>query len=318
MQYIKNLPPSRLCRDVPSVFSEGNSLKASFYPSKLLLFGEHTVLQGSQALALPLWKFGGNWQMSEDKTLQYNLADFTMYLKNLVEMGEIALNTEGVSDMLSKGLYFKSNIPSGYGVGSSGALVAALYDVFCETKTSDLAELKTILGKMESFFHGASSGFDPLICYIRKPILIKKDTHLAVLEAVKNDISIFLLDTGISRKAENCIQIFTEKSQVPAFKDLVVNDLVPNIDDAIAAFLQNQPTLLFETVHKISFFQYRFFPESIPLSFKNVWLEGLSSNVYKLKLCGSGGGGFILGFCENMEAAQSMLLKSGFKIITIG
>lgn len=310
MQYIKNLPPS--------VFTEENSIKPAFYPSKLLLFGEHTVLQGSQALALPLWKFGGSWHISDDRTLQYNLADFNMYLKNLVEKGDIALNTEGVSDMLSKGLYFKSNIPNGYGVGSSGALVAALYDVFCETKTHDLAELKTILGKMESFFHGASSGFDPLICYIRKPVLIKKDRHLTVLESTKNDISIFLLDTGISRKAENCIQIFAEKSQIPSFKDLVVNDLVPNIDDAIAAFLQNQPRLLFETVHKISLFQYRFFPEAIPLAFKNVWLEGLSSDVYKLKLCGSGGGGFILGFCENLELAQRVLLKSGFKIITIG
>ena len=29
----------------------------------------------------------------------------------------------------------------------------------------------------------------------------------------------------------------------------------------------------------------------IPLAVKNVWLEGLSSDVYKLKLCGAGGGG---------------------------
>jgi mevalonate kinase len=302
LSYVKNTPPS---------------VKKTFYPSKLLLFGEQTVLQGSQALALPLLKFGGKWAISADKTLQYNLGDFNLYLKNLVETGEIALNTEGVSEMLVQGLYFKSNIPNGYGVGSSGALVAALYDVFCTDKTDDLLELKAILGKMESFFHGASSGFDPLICYLKKPVLIKKDKDLAVLEGVKNDISLFLLDTGISRKAENMIKLFAEKSQNPSYKDLVMNDLVPNIDDAIAAFLQNQPSLLFETVHKISFFQYRFFEEAIPLSFKNVWLEGLSSDVYKLKLCGSGGGGFILGFCLDLEAAQEMLLRSGYKMIPL-
>jgi mevalonate kinase len=299
---LKNIPPS---------------VKNTFYPAKLLLFGEHTVLQGSQALAMPLPKFSGRWQFSADKTLQYNLADFNIYLKDLVEKGEIALNTDGVSQELSQGLHFKSNIPNGYGVGSSGALVAALYDVFCETQTEDLAELKTILGKMESFFHGASSGFDPLVCYIRKPILIKNDRSLAVLEEVKNDAHVFLLDTGIPRKGEHMIRLFTEKSQNPAFKDLIINDLLPNIDEAITCFLQNQPSLLFETLHKISLFQYRYFPEAVPLSHKNVWLEGLNSEVYKLKLCGSGGGGFILGFCLDVKEAKKMLAKSGFKMVLI-
>ena len=294
-----------------------SSLKTTFYPAKLLLFGEHTVLQGSQALALPLPKFGGSWQFSDDKTLQYNLSDFMIYLKNLVEKSEISLNTEGGTNLLSQGLHFKSNIPNGYGVGSSGALVAALYDVFCENKTTNLAELKMILGRMESFFHGESSGFDPLVCYIQKPVLIKKDRSLAVLEDIKNDVSIFLLDTGIPRKGENMIRLFSEKSQNTAFKDLVINDLLPNIDDAIACFLQNEPNLLFETVHKISLFQYRYFPEAVPLSHKNVWLEGLNSDVYKLKLCGSGGGGFILGFCLDVKEAKKMLVKLGFKMIVI-
>ena len=302
MQYVENLPPS---------------VSEAFYPSKLLLFGEHTVLQGSQALAIPLWRFGGKWQFSADKSRQYNLQDFNFYLKNLVEKGEISLNTEGVAEALSKGIYFDSNIPTGYGLGSSGALVAALYDVFCLNKTADLIELKAILGKMESFFHGNSSGFDPLICYLRKPVLIKKNKILEPLEFVKNDIHLFLIDTGINRKAENLIKIFIEKSQSEYYKNLIMNDLVPNIDDAIAAFLSNHITLLLEFVHKISFFQYRFFPEAIPLSCKNIWLEGLSTDTYKLKLCGAGGGGFMLGFCENLEAAQQNLLKSGVKIIPL-
>jgi mevalonate kinase len=302
LSYVKNIPPS--------VFQ-------TFYPSKLLLFGEHTVLQGSQALAMPLPKFGGQWQFSDDKTLQYNLNDFMEYLNNLVEKGEVMLDTEGAAAMLSQGLYFKSNIPNGYGIGSSGALVAALYDAFCDHKTDNLTELKTILGKMESFFHGASSGFDPLICYIGKPILIKKDRSLAILEQVKTDIFVFLLDTGVPRKGENMIRLFTEKSQNSLFKDLIINDLLPNIDEAIASFLQNQSNLLFDTVHKISLFQYRFFPEAIPLAYKNVWLEGLSSEAYKLKLCGSGGGGFILGFCRDIKETKKKLAKLGFKMIPI-
>jgi mevalonate kinase len=64
-----------------------------FYPSKLLLFGEHTVLRGSQALAMPLLKYGGRWQFSTDKSKQYDLPKFWEYLKNLSENGKIAFDT---------------------------------------------------------------------------------------------------------------------------------------------------------------------------------------------------------------------------------
>ncbi len=289
----------------------------SFYPSKLLLFGEHTVLLGSQALALPLERYGGIWKYSEDKSLQYDLPKFADYLHNLSQNKEISLDTKGLIQALSQGLYFDSNIPRGYGTGSSGALVAAVYDMFCLNKTEDLVELKAILGKMESYFHGASSGFDPLICYVQKPVLIKKDKKIETITVSKNDLHLFLIDTHIPRKGEHLIKIFGDRAKTPQYRALISEYFVPDIDDAIAAYLGNIPDILFDSVHKISLFQYRHFPEAVPLAFKNIWLEGLSSDMYKLKLCGSGGGGFILGFCKNLENTQKTMLKSGFHIIPL-
>jgi mevalonate kinase len=197
-------------------------------------------------------------------------------------------------------------------------LVAALYDVFGLDKTLTISELKTVLGKIESFFHGESSGLDPLVSYLKKPILIRSDKSMTTLESVKNDLPRFLLDTKQSRKTEPLVKIFLEKTErSPEFNNLILSELVPLVDDAIAAFLQNQTAFLFETVHRISLFQHRFLPEMIPMAFKNVWLEGLAGDVYKLKLCGAGGGGFILGFCKNLEDTRMELAKSGFSIIPI-
>jgi mevalonate kinase len=289
-----------------------------FYPSKLLLFGEHTVLRGSQALAMPLGNFAGRWQFSEDKTKQYDLPKLVEYVKNLSENGKIAFDTEGSLSALAHGLFFDSNIPRGYGAGSSGALVAALYDVFGMDKTLTISELKIVLGKIESFFHGESSGLDPLVSYLKKPILIRSDKSMTTLESVNNDLPRFLLDTKQSRKTEPLVKIFLEKTErSPEFNNLILSELVPLVDDAIAAFLQNQTGFLFETMHRISLFQHRFLPEMIPMAFKNVWLEGLVGDVYKLKLCGAGGGGFILGFCKNFEETKKELAKSGFSIIPI-
>jgi mevalonate kinase len=49
------------------------------------------------------------------------------------------------------------------------------------------------------------------------------------------------------------------------------------------------------------------FKPMIPKVYHNLWQEGIDSNAYYLKLCGSGGGGFILGFTEDLEKAQSKL-----------
>ncbi len=288
------------------------------YPSKLLLFGEYSVLRGSQALAIPYTPFGGHWAYSNDASKQMDLAKWGVYLKELVEKGEIALDTEGVLRELKKGLFFNANIPRGYGAGSSGALVAAMYDVYGINKDLSINELKIVLGKIESFFHGSSSGLDPLVSYLQKPVLIKKDKSIAVLDNLKSDAQMFLLDTHQSRKTEPLVYFYMNKcEQVPSFNTLIENELVPHVDDAIALFLQNKTRLLFDIVHQISFFQYRFFTEMIPLHIKNVWLEGLSSDVYKLKLCGAGGGGFVLGFCNDIVEAKKVLSKIGFNVLPI-
>ncbi len=46
------------------------------------------------------------------------------------------------------------------------------------------------------------------------------------------------------------------------------------------------------------------FAPMIPESIFNIWKKGLDSNAYYLKLCGSGGGGYILGFTKDYEKAE--------------
>ncbi len=288
------------------------------YPSKLLLFGEYSVLRGSQALAIPYPQLGGHWAYSTDISKQMDLSKWLVYLTKLVENSEIALDTEGVLREIKKGIFFNSNIPRGYGAGSSGALVAAMYDVYGLNKNLSINELKAVLGKIESFFHGSSSGLDPLVSYLKKPVLIKKDKSIAVLDSLKSDAQMFLLDTHQPRKTEPLVHFFMNKcDKTPPYNALIENELVAYVDDAIVAFLQNKTGLLFDIAHQISFFQYRFFTEMIPLAVKNVWLEGLSSDVFKLKLCGAGGGGFILGFCNNIVDAKKVLSKMGFNVLAI-
>jgi mevalonate kinase len=45
----------------------------------------------------------------------------------------------------------------------------------------------------------------------------------------------------------------------------------------------------------------------IPNDYHSLWQKGIDTNAYYLKLCGSGGGGYILGFAPDLEQAQAAL-----------
>ena len=53
----------------------------------------------------------------------------------------------------------------------------------------------------------------------------------------------------------------------------------------------------------------------IPKNVERLWEKGLETNAYYLKLCGSGGGGFVLGFTEDLEKAKTMLEGHNLQVI---
>ncbi|MGA0031695.1 MAG: mevalonate kinase, partial [Flavobacteriaceae bacterium] len=53
----------------------------------------------------------------------------------------------------------------------------------------------------------------------------------------------------------------------------------------------------------------------IPESVHGLWQKGLETNAYYLKLCGSGGGGYFLGFTEDLERAQQELQGHKLEVV---
>jgi len=282
------------------------------YPAKILLFGEHTVIKGSQALAMPIADFFGTWKYHSNITeltkLQQQLPAFKQYLEKqgLKEW----IDTSTFAENLTQGLYFDANIPTGYGVGSSGALCAAILDKFgTNNEALSLLALKKLFAQMESFFHGASSGTDPLVSYLNYPILIGATIQKVTLTEKKatDKHALFLLDTGVKREASPFINGFLARCKDNMYNKKCQTQLVPLVDDAIHTFLHGQWDLLFTTMHELSLFQFRYFDFMILDAFKNVWLEGLSSDHFKLKICGAGGGGFLLGMSTDYEKTAAVL-----------
>jgi len=130
-----------------------------------------------------------------------------------------------------------------------------------------------------------------------------------------NQGQFFLLDTKMPRETGPLVNIFLEKCKDNYYYSRIETELNPLVDEAITAFLQHNRKSLFQRIHEIGHFQFKYFSEMIPDNFRTIWLDGLANDLYKLKLCGAGGGGFLLGITFNFEKTQKQL--SNYKLIPI-
>lgn len=302
-------------------------LTSVFFPAKLLLFGEYTVLRGGAALAIPLQQFGGKWCYDKNALeKQYSLYDFCEYLKNdRLFPAFFAKKAAFLQSQLSEGLYFDANIPRGYGAGSSGAVTAAVFFALGGDATMPLTTLKNLLGRMESFFHGASSGLDPLVSCVQNNLLLLPNTPPQIVALPPPSVGApFLIDTHRPRKTEPLVQLFFEKlkpeNQIKNidFQKNIDNELMPNVENALQAMLKGDAENLWKAVEKISYWQFHLLRDMIPLPFQNIWQQGFESgDLFRLKLCGAGGGGFLLGFSQRPKMAQAFLRQHGFSVVPI-
>lgn len=274
-------------------------LSNKLYHSKLLLFGEYTVTLGSGALAKPLPTYGGRWTASTlvDNTAS-NLNFLADALKNDQTLSSI-YDTYRFRDEIDQGLVFDSSIPQGYGLGSSGALVAALYDRFALNKTEDIPLLKKILGSTENIFHGNSSGIDPLVSYLNVPVWIESSGKITKIDKKLKCSGFFVVDTNLPRKTEPLVQWFKRKvNKHAAFKSGVT--LLASINQlAIQSILDNDQQSLLAQMKQISMIQSDLFINLIPDDFRSLWKIGLDSEKYFMKICGAGGGGMMLGYTQD-------------------
>ncbi|WP_127018671.1 mevalonate kinase [Flagellimonas beolgyonensis] len=309
-------------------------MKGPLFYSKILLFGEYGIIKDSKGLSIPYNFFKGalKWDNNPSEMARksnQSLRGFADYLKNLEkqEDGLVAFDLEAMDSDIANGMYFDSSIPQGYGIGSSGALVAAIYDRYAKDKITvlenltreKLLTLKQIFGKMESFFHGKSSGLDPLNSYLSLPILINSQDNIESTSIPSQNTNgkgaVFLLDSGITGETAPMVQIFMENMKQEGFRNMIKNQFIKHTDACVEDFLNGNVKSLFGNLKQLSHVVLDHFKPMIPAKFHDLWKQGIETNDYYLKLCGSGGGGYILGFTEDLDKAKSALKDYNLEVV---
>jgi mevalonate kinase len=310
-------------------------IKESLFYAKILLFGEYGIIEDSMGLSIPYSYYKGKLSFETDADAEFirksngDLLRYHAYLQELQSKNELKapLNLNAFLEDINKGIHFRSDIPQGFGIGSSGALVAAVYSKYAlvrlqpsdNSARKEILSLKEIFSQMESYFHGKSSGMDPLICYLNIPILIKSKTDLDTVGLPSFNNSgkgaIFLLNTGEPGETQPLVNWFLEKLKQDGFRKMVKEQFIKYNDECIKAFLKGDHKPLFKSLKNLSKLALDNFKPMIPDLFHKLWQQGIETNAYYLKLCGSGGGGFILGFTTDLKKAEKYLKEYPLEII---
>ena len=285
------------------------------FPAKLLLFGEYTVLSGSRALAVPLQTWSGALVYRDTRDEQ--LAAFTTYLEEMAifDSAQILAFRRAVAD----GLHFQSDIPQGYGVGSSGALCAAIYDQFFHPEQeTDVRQIREALAGMEGFFHGQSSGMDPLVTYSGAPVLRESGQYqILAAKPLQNGLVVFLIDSQTARSTGALVERYLKMQSEEAFARQCLRPLMQSVDHAISFYLDAYLPMLWEHLQVISQLQFQYFGQMIHDTVSGIWEKSLSRQDLVIKLCGAGGGGYYLGFARDEEVWEQVSRTSQLKLIRV-
>lgn len=275
-------------------------------PAKLLLFGEHSVLLGSPAITLPLWDFTAKLAFPHVEftpTMQesnLHLRKFLTYLQQNRELFEQHIHLAKLQNALESKLYLESDIPSGYGLGSSASVCVAVYKAFGKSDIQDINDLKLLYSQLESFFHGKSSGIDPLAIHTQRPVIVHHDSIEFLPDTVplvSPEIKIYLLDSHIVRNAGDMISGFQDAYRNTDFKKDYQANYLPVLE-IIKNTATNHETLTWELLEELSRQQLVFFRKLIPDSVYSVWRQTLKTGQACFKILGAGGGGYFLIFSK--------------------
>jgi mevalonate kinase len=277
------------------------------YPSKVMLAGEYAVVIGGSALTVPFHRFSARVRSVKDipPGKEREAGQSIEYLKNLFDyirrLPAYGFHTPPDLDLFSGNLdsyWLDLDIPVGFGLGSSGAVSAAVYDQFFPgSQELTLPQQKEDLALIESYFHGKSSGVDALTCHAGSTLRFYPSGSVQKVRfdpaEIPGGYRFFLLNSGERADTGPLVKHFLDRMKDKEFRCAMEEEYLPLVEkliDTLTGEREADPSML---MNVISSFQLEYFQKMIPDKMIDLWLEGQVSNEYYLKLNGSGGGYFL-------------------------
>ena len=292
---------------------------------KVILLGEHAVVYGKHALALPLPDAVVARIAPRDGGLQLVVIEGGARtrlepghaLEGLVELvrGRLGIADDGYS------VEVETRIPPGMGLGASAAFAVAIIRAFANLKGLDLdaREVDAIAFECEKLAHGTPSGIDNNLATYAEPVLYSKgrDTRTRPIELAISPPMVVATSAvrGITRDMVEGVR--RRRERLPALYDTIFDE-IDEISRAGAVALADSDYETLGALMNVCQGLLNAIEVSTPELEKMVAIAR-SSGAIGAKLTGAGGGGSIVALCPGREdEVARALLDAGYSIIRMG
>lgn len=180
-------------------------------PGKIILFGEHAVVYGRPAIAVPVLQVRAKATVSFDLrsapgkvTLRAPDIGLVSTLSDLPENHPLAAvllkaaAAMNLSHIPACTIQVTSNIPIAGGMGSGAAVSVAILRAFSTALGHPLSDeqVSAIAYEVEGIHHGTPSGIDNTVITYARPVYFVKGKTMETLQ-VKSPFNLVIGDTGI-------------------------------------------------------------------------------------------------------------------------
>lgn len=218
---------------------------SSFYPGKVILTGEHSVVFGQPAILASLSR-GVTAAIQVGQLNQEQQND--RYLQHLINIFQDFTKQKN----LIFALQVNSDLPIQSGLGSSAAFAAAVLGALAEfyQHPLDREQLYQLVWEAENFVHGRSSGADPSIV-VRGGLQVFKNGQVKqVTSPSLARETFFLIDSGLAvestgemlKKVASSPNHLEVVAQIGMLSEKIISDLERDSFDP-EVFKQNQKLL---------------------------------------------------------------------------
>lgn len=170
---------------------------------KIILFGEHAVVYGEPAIAVPISSLRASVEMTDAPAFELVTPDITSYVDlapldhPLMPVFSIITQSLGISLPLAQ-FSIRSDIPVASGLGSGAAISAAIVRACIAYAGLNLTleEINAIVYQTEKIHHGTPSGIDNTVIVYEKPVYFVSGQPIQPIQN-HTPFDLLIADTGI-------------------------------------------------------------------------------------------------------------------------
>ena len=186
-------------------------------PGKIILFGEHAVVYGQPALAVPVTQVQAEVRIEKifSPGIRINAPNIQLNekLDALAPSHPLAATVRNtlaaleVDSLSSVTVLVRSNIPVAAGLGSGAAVSVAIIRALAMYLKKDLTDeqVSALAFESEKLYHGTPSGIDNTVVTYAKPVYFVKGQPIEILR-VKKPFTIVIGDTGIPASTKESVR----------------------------------------------------------------------------------------------------------------